>query len=215
MKVIIEAGSKTVGGFRCSTCPEPSSLSLPFNNGHGTGSLTAGEVWKFFDDQGVDSLRQLTLSLEFDSTVGMANAGISSLELTIENPSNLESLTRSLGNNSLSIQGYDIKAHKPEANLEFALGYNFMQRFSADSTEIILLNLSGDANSQPVVSVQGVEENGFFSSVLNLRLLAFAFFWALVFVALHRFTKPQANVAPAKVPERTALSPPKHRALSA
>ena len=180
-------------------------------DGNESRSLTAGELWRFFDAQGVDSLRQLTLSLDFDSTVGLSSAGISSLELTIENPSNLGDLTKSLGDNSLNIPGHDIAPYKPEANLEFELGYDFMQRFSADSTEKISLNVSGDANSQPVVSVQGVERNGFFSFMFNLlKLVGFAVFWALVFVALYRFTKPQANES-----GQTAVSPPKHRALSA
>lgn len=209
-----QSGSKiTIGDFDCSKCPSPSRTTLNLWSGHDSTNLTAGELWQFFDSQGIHSLDRLKLCLDVESNAGLLNSGINSMELKIEDPSNLGSMLTnvSLKGDSLSIPGYDIAPFKPEAILEVALDYDFMKRFSADSTEKISLNVIGDANSMPVISVQGDRGEGFFSSMINVWALgAFAIFWALVFVALNRFTKPQVNL-----PQSKNISAPKHQALSA
>lgn len=214
-EVIIDGkqGSKIAGDFDCSKCPSPSTSMLNLLDGCESSSLTAGELWQFFDSQGVDSLDRLTLCLDVESS-GLATSGINSMELKIEDPSNLGSLLTnvSLGDDWLTIPGYDIAPFKPEANLEIELGYDFMQRFSADSTEKISLNVSGAANSQPVVSVQGVDGNGLFSSINSLAIVAFAVFWSLVFISLYRFTKPPVSESELK---NKNVSPRERRALSA
>lgn len=213
-EVIIDGkqGSQIAGDFDCSKCPSPSTSMLNLLDGSESGSLTAGEVWQFFNAQGVDSLDRLTLCLDVESDGGLATVGIDSMELKIEDPSNFGSLLTnvSLGDDWLRIPGYDIAAFKPEANLEIKLGYDFMQRFSADSTEKISLNVSGAANSQ--VSVQGVDGKGFFSSINSLAVVAFAVFWSLIFISLYRFTKPPVNESELK---NKNVSPHERRALSA
>ncbi len=203
----------TVGDFDCSKCPRPANRMLSLFDGHDSSSLTAGQLWRFYNSQGVNSLDRLTLCLDIESDGRLETAGINSIELKIEDPSNFGKLLTdvSLKNNSLSIPIYDIVPFRPEANLEIELGYDFMQRFSAESKEKISLNVTGDASSNPVVSVQGVSDDRFFSSMINtIALSAFAVFWAFVFIALYRYTKPQI-----KAPEPQNVAPPKRQALSA
>jgi hypothetical protein len=195
-EVIIDskATSKvSVGDFDCSKCPTAINNILELFDGI-DNEVTAGQLWSFFDAQGVSSVDHLVLCLDVQPTDDSA-FGINSVELKIEDPAQMGSLLTnvSLGDNSLVLPGYDITAFKPEAKLEIALGYDFMERFSANSTELISLDVSSDgANASTIVSVQG--ESGFFAQGFNLFALGiFAIFWAIVFLVLNRFTKPQVG----------------------
>ena len=202
----------SVGDFDCSKCPNAMGNILALFDGV-NNEVTAGQLWTFFDSQDVSSVSHLVLCLDVQPNNESA-MGINSVELTIEDPAQLGSLLTnvSLGNNSLLLPGYDITAFKPEAKLEIALGYDFMERFSADSTEKISLDVASDGDhSTAVVSVQG--ENGFFAQGFNLiALVVFAIFWAIVFLALNRFTRPQVDAQETLTLKHT---PAKRQALSA
>ena len=184
----------SVGDFDCSKCPNPAKniFSLIKDS---DGDLTAGQLWQFFDSQGVSSVEHLVLCLDVQATDGSTEFGINSVDLTIEDPAQLGMLLTnvSLGDNSLVFPNHDISSFKPEAKLEFALGYDFMERFSADSTAKISLDVSSrESSAQPVVSVQG--GGSFFGQKFNFYLLVvFAVFWSAVFLMLNRFTKPQVK----------------------
>lgn len=196
--------------FVCSKCPRPSKTMLNLLNGGNSGSVTAGELWKFFDSQGVTSLQRLTLQLDIETEGHSGSAVIHSMEFQIEDPSNFGrplTVVSMHDDDILKIRDYDIASFKPEANLEIKLGYDFMERFSADSTEIISLDVSSEANSRPVISFAG--SGGSFSYKNGLALGAFAIFWALVFVVLNRFTKPQVIAN-----EPRNVRPQKHQILS-
>ena len=206
----------TVGGFDCSQCPKPSSNMFSLFDGN-TSELTAGELWTYFDSQGVSSLNQLTLCLDVPTNGDSSAFGINSMELKIEDPSQLGNLLTdvSLGDNSLVFAGYDITLFKPEAKLEIDLGYDFMKRFSAESKEKISLDVSSDgdgrADAQPVFSIEGAA--GFFAKRFNtMALTVFAIFWAIVFIALNRFTKPKLVIHDTKA---NRPAPSNQRALSA
>lgn len=208
-------GSKiSIGDFDCSKCATPSATMLGlFGDREKNGQLTAGELWQFFNSHGIDSVDRLTLCLDVQTDGRSALFGINSMELKIEDPSSVGALLTdaSFKNNTLSIPGYDIAPFKPEAKLEVELGYDFMERFSADSTALVSLDVSGDESSQPVVSIEGNRAGGFFSNNTNsIALGAFAIFWALVFIALNRLTRRQVDATPAH-----KSSPPSQQALSA
>jgi len=197
-EVIIDgrASSKiSVGDFDCSQCPSPANNIFSLFDGNDR-EFTAGQLWKFFDEQGVSSVEHLVLCLDLQPSSETIPFGIDSFELKIENPSELGALLTnvSLGDNSLVFPGYDISSFKPEAKLEIALGYDFMERFSADSKEKISLDVSSANNgSMPVVSVEA--GNGFFAQKFNIyALIVFAAFWSVVFLVLNRFTKPKIEL---------------------
>jgi hypothetical protein len=215
-EVVIGENSKStvLGDFDCSTCPMPTS-SFQMLAGGDSGEFTAGELWKYFDSQGVDQLHSLTLCLDLEPNDDTSEFGLESIQLRIQDPSDNTILLTdvSMGDNSLIVPSYDISSLKPEAKLQIALGYDFMSRFSADSTEKISLDVAtnGEASSNPIFSVEG--GSGFFLKRYNIFALAvFAGFWVVVFIALNRFTKPQIALAEPQAPTSSSI---KRRALSA
>jgi hypothetical protein len=185
----------SVGDFFCSQCPTASSNSLSLFNGD-TSNLTAGELWTFFDEEGFGAVNKLTLCLDVQPAADASNVGIRTVELKIEDPEMGGLITNvSLQGNSLKFYSYDVTAFKPEARLEIDLGYDFMKRFSADSTALISLDIAGDSDStgvSPIISVEGA--GGFFAADFNAwAMIGFASFWAIAFILLNRFTKPLAD----------------------
>lgn len=203
------SGKQTLGDFDCSQCP--SSANRLLFDGRGSGTMTAGELWTILNEQGMDSVNRLTFSLDVLDR-GQSNAvGIESMELRIEDLSHLESPTIfNLGSHGLLIPDYDIVAFKPEANLEVDLGFDFMKRYTSDSTEKISLVVAGDADSQVAISVGGGGGSGLFSWKSLPAIGLFLVFWGLIFLLVNRFTKPQVNV-----PEKSNVGTRNRQALSA
>ncbi len=204
-----------IGDFQCSNCKEQNSrcFTLPKHN----QELTAGEVWQFFDEQGYDSLDRLHLNLDIQPISDDENFSLNSIQLKIEDPQLAGHLLTnvSMQGNSLTLPGYETYSFKPEAQLEVELGYDFMDRFSADSQEKIVFGYSSDSNAEstkPTFSLSG--DSGFFSNWKHsFSLFAFMVFWVLVFVLLHRFTKPQ--VTESKPSQQAVPVTNNQRALSA
>lgn len=195
-EIVLDSSVNTkvsVGDFDCSQCPTPTS-AINLLSGSDSGELTAGQLWQYFNSQGFESVDKLTLCVDVQQPSENSDEfGLNSVELKIEDPMNAGGLLTnvSLGQNSLVFPNYDISSYKPEAKLEFALGYDFMERFSANSQEKISVDVSSNASevASPVLSIEG--GSGF---RFNMTALAvFAMFWAVVFFALNRFTKPQVN----------------------
>ena len=187
-EIVINRTRQTAGDFSC----------LPFSNRSTprfdleSGEISAGALWRFFDAQGSKSIHQLTLCLDLESIDEDASFGLESIELKIEDPTSGELLTDvSLGNDILTVPGYETSSFKPEAKLQLALDYDFMERFSADSDEKISVNFqSNDGAIVPKFAVQS-ETRGFFSGVRNPSILiGFSVFWFGFFHLLSRFTKP-------------------------
>ena len=182
----------SLGDFSCKACLQPISHTLDIVNKANSGELSAGELWKFFHEQGISSLDHLTLCVDVDGLAKGDCFGLSSVRLCIEDPANSsENLTiASSGNHSLVLQPNQISSFKPEAKLEFPLGYDFMQRFSADSTakvKLDVLSQQGD-NANAKISIEG---GGNVFTRRNLELLVgFSLFWLVVFYLLNRLTKP-------------------------
>ncbi|MFK7767137.1 MAG: hypothetical protein AB8B55_07935 [Mariniblastus sp.] len=207
-----------IGDFQCSRFNNQNAQTLALGN-HGK-TLTAGEVWKFFDEQGFDSLSSLRLNLDVQPISDNEDFSLNSVQLKIQDPAESGHLLTnvSLQGDSLTLHGYETFSFKPEAQLEIELGYDFMTRFSADSQEQIEFVYSTSDETDSTKAVFGLAgSNGFFSQRgHSIWLVLFVGFWIAVFFVLHRFTKPQAIEASAERQEQTLGSVPgNQRALSA
>ena len=181
-----------VGDFNCSTCAEQVTTSISLFGHNNQTRLTAGQLWQFFNNQGVDSLDKLTLCLDVGELDSQSKFDVQSIQFRIEDTlASGNFLTNvSLGNNTLVVPGSMTSSSKPEAKLEILLDYDFMQRFSANSSELITLDFSsnGELASEASISIEG---NGNVFTKSNLLLLfGFISFWFVVFTVLNRVTKP-------------------------
>jgi len=182
----------SLGDFNCSSCPVQVTSSLAMLAKENSGEVSAGELWKFFHKQGISSMDRLTLCLDVGKMPGQSSFDLHSFQFQIEDPSQHgKYLTHvSLGDNRLIIPSHGSSSYKPEAKLEVMLGYDFMERFSADSTEMIKLDFSssGQLANVPIFSIEG--GGNVFTRLNTLLLGTFVVFWLTVFYLLHRMTKP-------------------------
>ena len=153
--------------------------------------MTAGELWEFFHDQGYSSVSELKFFVDIDKISEKSSFAVSDLSVSIEDPADptLMLTQMSMGGHSMLVPGYETSSIKPEAQLRFDLGYDFMERFSRDSTEKVRFNyLSDDASVAPRFLLASNR-----SSLTREHLKAigaFLLFWALVFFAMNRFIRP-------------------------
>ena len=187
-EIVIDRTRQVAGDFSCSPFSNKSNPLCDLE----AGEISAGALWRFFDSQGSKSIYQLTLCLDLESMDEEASFGLESIELKIEDPMSSNFLTEvSLGNDVITVPGYQTSATKPEAKLQLALDYDFMQRFSADSDEMISVNFQSNDNAiVPKFAVQS-ETRGFFAGFKNPAILiGFSIFWIGFFHLLSRLTKP-------------------------
>jgi len=190
-EVVITQSRQTVGDFSCSPFSNKSTPRFDMES----GEISAGDLWKFYDAQGLKSLHRLTLCLDLDSLDDEATFGLEAIELKIEDASGTLLTDGSLGNNVITVPGYETSSFKPEAKLQLALDYDFMERFSSDSDEKISVHFeTNDAAIVPKFAVQS-ETAGFFTGFRNpLILICFSIFWISFFHMLSRLTKPVSEV---------------------
>lgn len=161
-------------------------------------AITTGELWSFFNRQGLEKVESIVLFLDVDKFSGPDPITIDSIEFRIESASSTNALTScSLGEtNSLVIPGDDSLAAMPEARLEIPLDYDFMKRFSESSNERVFLKITYQSphGSAPSFFVAGQQA---LITLPNFTLIAgFVGFWAVVFFGLARFTlKPAPQTA--------------------
>lgn len=153
-------------------------------------AITAGELWSFFQKQGLTEVQSIVLFLDVDKFSGPDPIQIQSIEFRIEPANSGAPLTCcALGErNRLTIPGDDSLAAAPEARLEIPLEYDFMQRFNADSRERVFLKLAYQApqGSKPNFFVAGRQD--WFTLPNFSLLLGFVAFWGAVFLTLFRLT---------------------------
>ena len=206
-ELIVEESNDTLvktGDFEWRACKEPIVSGLNLVEGLGTtGEITTGQLYKFFKSQGFESVDRLVLCVDIDNAL-RSDVGLDEFVVTIEDPfrsTNFGSFSLDRdGDNSLIMPGYETSMLKPEAQLEIPLGYDFMQRFSENSKEVVKLNFqtSGDKKTVPVtVYFPETRSISWFSGPRLLIVLLFAAFWAAVFWALVRFTLPKGGAAQA------------------
>ena len=209
-EVVIADGQCThlsLGDFSCSSCSDDTLEALGILSDENSGVVSAGDLWKFFDQQGVESLDRLVLCLDLKTQD--ENFDLQSMELKIEDPFHHgELLTHvSTGSSSLIVPGSETSEYKPEAKLEILLGYDFMKKFTANSTEKIELNFSSNANKATAPAISIASTGQLFTKSNTGLLLAFVGFWITVFFVLNRVTKPMVEEKEATLPQPESAKP--------
>lgn len=201
----------------CSACDQalsPSAIEV-LTSGAG-GEVTAGQLWSFFNAQGVDSMDELTLHLDIDpekvaTSAGGSSIDISSLQLQIENPDGIQGFATDvqIGDKQVLLPTASRNADSADMQLAVKLHYDFMKRFSADSTEKIKLNVSS-SGLMPSISIAKKTEA---LRALNWPLLiGFTIFWLGVFALVNWLTKPKANET--SLSRDSGVEPSKNHAIS-
>ena len=187
--------TQTVGDFDVSTYSAPVELDesgLLDEN----GVISAGKLYSFFKNQGIESMYQLNFAFDLPASDKRSDYQLNSINLEIENlTSASESKLFTLGDqNSLIMPSYEASNLKPEAQIGIQLGYDFMKQFNENSTEKIKLNYTVDDETAALPVRIGVLSKGeVYSPSRMFFLLAFAGFWAVVFMVLFRVTTPKAQ----------------------
>ena len=153
-------------------------------------SITAGELWSFFQRQGLEKVESIILFLDVNKFDEPESITIKSIEFRIEPANSTLAVTTSALNesNRFVIPGYDSLSNLPEARLEIPLEFDFMQRFSADSRDRVFLKIAYDApvGHAPNFFIAG-QQNWITLPSFTL-LLGFVAFWGILFFALARLT---------------------------
>ena len=203
----------SVGDFDFSPCNTESGQGALAVLSEGCNSeMTAGDLWQFFSDKGIDSVENLTICMDWAPGQQLSSdIDVSNLQLKIEHPSQAGSfLTNvSLGGHSLVVPGFEVSSFKPEAKLGVALGYDFMKRFGPTSTEKIQLDFgeTAQAGFLPTFSFEG--SAGSPNRIPNwFALFGFILFWLAVFKCLTMVTAPKEIAASPTPPATTTTANP-------
>lgn len=201
-EIIIEEGRTgpgfSIGDYFCSPCfAKTGKGSLSFGGLTNPDSqaieMTAGELWRFFDEQGFKSVSQMTLFLELNQLSSDSQFDLSELNVQIQHPDGLQLLTNlNLGADQLIVPGYETSSTRPEAELRFDLGYDFMQEFTPESTELVRLNVASSSASTTAAAPRFLisADSASFSQSNLSSIFGFIFFWGMVFLVLLRWMKP-------------------------
>lgn len=190
--------SQTVGDFDVSTFISSVKLDQEslFDS---SGTITAGELYSYFKGKGLTSVYDINLCLDIEHTDLRADYALDSIELRIEDLDAEKRRARHfrLGDNSLTFPGYENSDVKPEAQFSANLGYDFMEEFDENSTEVLkfeYVTADGERNALPMkVGILSPSASDAHSTYFFLT--AFTLFWLLVFVVLFRITSPKSHNA--------------------
>ncbi len=193
-------GEVACGDYSCSPClSKLAAASFEMKNGNAGGSieLTAGELWQFFNAQGYDSVNKMTLLLDVDQLSRDDNFNLSKLNIQIQSPLDGNLLTdANLGSDKLIVPGYETSSSRPEAELRFDLGYDFMELFSSDSTEIVRVSIDSPMNSSLSPTFHLMADDTVFGQTNLGQMFVFVLFWGVVFLVLLRWMKPVRSTIP-------------------
>ncbi len=203
-EILINADSaETVAGdFRCKPCNrtiiyDANSLEM------GSETLTTGDLYRYFASRGIKKIDRLSLQVDVDCCEEEDKAfQLDGLSFKITGADDKILNEASLQNDSLLVAGTEISSFKPEAVLEFDLGYDFMQRFSPESTDSIELSYVTPTEGSYKAAMKPrfvVSEDLSSFSLSNIGVFAvFVGFWVIVFMAMNTFMKPKTESAPQK-----------------
>lgn len=197
---INENSSEMVAGdFRCKPCYRP-IINDAGSFEMSTESLTTGDLYRYFASRGITKIDRLSLQIDVDCSPEDDQAfQLNQLDFKITGDDNTILNQASLQNDSLLVAGTEISSYKPEAILEIDLGYDFMERFSSDSTDSIVLNYAQTASDGAMKPRFVVSEDISSFSVSNIGILfLFVSFWVTVFVVMNFFVKPSDETLPPK-----------------
>lgn len=174
-------------------------LPLLYSGGIGQGdqSITAGELWSFFQRQGLEKVESIVLFLDVNKFDDPESVTIKTIEFRIEPINATVPVTTSAlsESKSLVIPGYDSLSSLPEARLEIPLEFDFMQRFSADSRDRVFLKIAYEAPAGNAPSFFVAGQQNWFTLPSFTLMAGFVAFWGILFYALARLTLKSSPAA--------------------
>ncbi len=192
-EIILDETSSTIvsGDFSCSKIHSATSGEFYLNPK--STSLTAGELWTFYHNQGITRMDTLVLCMDVTAVDG-ADIDLTFIEFEIRDSNkpinnHIYSLDRG-GDNTLVVPGYEASEYRAEAQLSIDLGFDFMERYSSSSPEKVVLNVKMGAATTAIPEFYITGESKWFSGINMFLLALFAGFWAVVFVILFKLTNP-------------------------
>lgn len=207
-EVVLQDGSNDdevkLGDYNCSAYRAGASSNFQLQD----QTITAGQLWTFFDEQGLDSVESLVICVDVDRLPADQQLGLNAMDLLIGDQSGSQKKCHyTMGNNSFVLPARKTRAYTAECRFEVDLGYDFMERYSSSSTDAVKLNVDLDdsAASSPVFFIEG--KRSLFTVPNMLMLSVFCLFWVAAFWMLKRFTLPSAKTTPVRA--RPVLTLPK------
>lgn len=194
-----DSGERVAGDFRCKPCYRP-IISNADSFDMGSQAMTTGDLYRYFESRGITNIDRLSLQVDIDCCPEEDRAfQLDNLDFRITGEDNTILAQASLHNDSLLVSGEEISSFKPEAVLEIDLGYNFMDRFSPDSTDAIELNYSLPTTQGQMQPRFVVSEDISSFTTSNIGFLAlFVAFWVIVFLTMNFMAKPKNDTLPPK-----------------
>jgi len=191
-------GKAVAGDFYCSPCYNP-ILDDSEAVDVAAKTLTAGELYKYFQSRGIKKLSRLSFQVDVDCDPdNTESVSLTDLSFQIED-SALNLVTHAgFGDTELLLDKSEITSFKPEAVLEIDLGYDFMQRFSPESKESVSLNFSSpDTSSGMMPRIFLASDMSSFSSSNLVRIGGFIAFWGIIFFGAHVMSRKPKDAAQA------------------
>ncbi len=182
------------GDFYCSPCYSPiladaGSINIASN------TLTTGELYKYFKSRGIKRLERLSFQVDVDCDPdNVKSVSLTELSFQIQDAAKNLVTDAAFGDTELLLDQSEITSFKPEAVLEVDLGYDFMQRFSADSTEAVELNFASSQSAAGMMPRIVLSSNiSSFSSSNLVRIGGFIAFWGVIFFGAHVISRKLAK----------------------
>ncbi len=209
-QIVIDENSEdraVAGDFLCSPCYNPILGDADTVN-IASGQMTTGQLYQYFQSRGISRVNKLSFQVDVDCDPDNDRSiALTDLSFEIQDAANNLVTRAGFGDTELLLDKSEITSFKPEAVLEFDLGYDFMQRFSSDSKEAILLNFSSpDTTDEMKPRIVLASEMSSFSSSNLVRIGGFITFWGIVFLGAHLVTRRVRNVNGAQLPLRRPAS---------
>ncbi len=205
---INEDSSETVAGdFRCKPCYR-TIINDSDSFVMGKSALTTGDLYRYFESRGITTIDRLSLHVDVDCCSEQDEAfQLERLDFKITGSDDKILNQASLQNDSVLVASTEISSYKPEAILEFDLGYNFMERFTSESTDTIELNYVMPVTGTTMTPRFVVSEDISSFSLSNILIMAlFVSFWVAVFAAMNVLVKPTDEPARPKATSRSVDS---------
>ncbi len=190
----------SIGDFQCSSGPTEQAGFIIENLIDSGGQVRTGKLWDYFHSQGVETLDRLTLVINVNPDIGSEQQFMmDSLTLTIAgvDANNGQGLITDVsmsrnGENLLVLRSDDFQSFAPKAKMEFELGYDFMERFTADSRETLSLNFHTRSGTVEQ-ALLGFPTTSHLEQESHLpTLLLFITFWTVVFLLMYLFLSPKS-----------------------
>lgn len=185
---------KVAGDFVCSPCYSP-ILSESETVDFSAKAMTTGELYQYFESRGIKKLNRLSFQVDVDCDPDNSESvSVTDLSFQIQDASSNLVTNAVFGDSELLLDKSEITSFKPEAVLEIDLGYDFMERFTSESKEAVMLNFNSSGSSSDMMPRIVLSSDMSSFSTGNLaRISGFVAFWGLIFFGAHVVTRKRAE----------------------